>query len=454
MTSQRSDLQGTSSDGRVVEIAAGGAGGAATAGDLLVVDDRAVLVQVVSGSSGTVLGRVSGGRIDQDVDPFVSASLQPAGSDDVVALQAATGADLDVGTWDCGGAAATASLRSSGFNRHTFLCGQSGSGKTYALGVLLERLLIGTGLPMVILDPNADFVHLATTRADADPEQAALIAEADIRVLGSRPPAEPLRLRFATMPRQAQAAVLRLDPLRDRSEYNLFVNSFGADRTPPSAIGDYVSSLLAGGDDERALGQRVQNLGLTEWEVWAREQPSAAEIALGGARATVVDLAGLSDVREASAVCLDLVERLWAARHARHPMLIVIDEAHNVCPAEPEGEVQRLLVDRLAQIAAEGRKYGLWLLLSTQRPSKVHQQVVSQCDNLMLMRMNSPGDVADVAGLFAYAPAEMVGRAPSFRQGEAVLAGRFAPCPMRVRMGDRLTVEGGSDVAVPPRVAP
>ena len=51
-------------------------------------------------------------------------------------------------------------LASSAFNRHTFLCGQSGSGKSYAMGVLLEQLLIDTDLPMIILDPNGDFVGL------------------------------------------------------------------------------------------------------------------------------------------------------------------------------------------------------------------------------------------------------------------------------------------------------
>ena len=44
-------------------------------------------------------------------------------------------------------------------NRHTFWCGQSGSGKTYALGVLLERILLTTRLPMVVFDPNSDFVR-------------------------------------------------------------------------------------------------------------------------------------------------------------------------------------------------------------------------------------------------------------------------------------------------------
>ncbi len=164
---------------------------------------------------------------------------------------------------------------------------------------------------------------------------------------------------------------------------------------------------------------------------------------------TVLDLAGFHDPRESAAVTLDLVENLWANRKSRTPTLIVIDEAHNVCPAVPVGSIQTLLVERLIQIAAEGRKYGLWLLLSTQRPSKVHQQVLSQCDNLVLMRMNSPADVAEISDVFGFAPSAMVAAAPYFRQGEAVMAGQFVPCPMRVRMGQRLTVEGGSDVSVP-----
>ena len=56
-----------------------------------------------------------------------------------------------------------------GFNRHTFLCGQSGSGKTYSLGVILERLLMETDLRMVVLDPNSDFVRLGEVRGGADP---------------------------------------------------------------------------------------------------------------------------------------------------------------------------------------------------------------------------------------------------------------------------------------------
>src|SRR5215203_6026666 len=153
---------------------------------------------------------------------------------------------------------------------------------------------------------------------------------------------------------------------------------------------------------------------------------------------TVLDLSGFGDPHEPLAACLDLVERLWLDRESRTPTLIVIDEAHNICPAEPGGSIQSALVDRLIQIAAEGRKYGLWLLLSTQRPSKIHPQVLSQCDNLLLMRMNSPGDVAELESVFGFVPAAMLESSQSFAQGEAVVAGAFAPVPMSIRMGARL----------------
>jgi len=67
-------------------------------------------------------------------------------------------------------------------NRHTFWCGQSGSGKTYALGVLLEQVLLNTRLPLVILDPNSDFVRLGEVRDDAPAEAAATLADRDIQI--------------------------------------------------------------------------------------------------------------------------------------------------------------------------------------------------------------------------------------------------------------------------------
>ena len=164
------------------------------------------------------------------------------------------------------------------------------------------------------------------------------------------------------------------------------------------------------GADGVALAERIENLGILEWDVWARDRPSAVDVMNSGARITVMDLGGFEDPAEPLAVSLEMLDSLWENRQSRTPTLIVIDEAHNVCPAEPGNALASAVVNRLIQIAAEGRKFGLWLLLSTQRPSKLHPQVLSQCDNLALMRMNSPADVAELGRTLRLHPASHAAR--------------------------------------------
>jgi len=437
-------------------------------GDLVVLDPddgaEPLLGQVVEqepptiGARGRGMGGVLVGSVDpagslrlQRGRPFDEAAVTRASTEQLEDLQRLSGAGIPIGTWASGEVTVPARMRAQGFGRHTFLCGQSGSGKTFALGVILEQLLLHTEMRMVVLDPNADFVHLGEMLPGVDQAAAGRLAELDLRVLrAGDDSADPLRARFATMSRQAQAAVLQLDPLANRAEYNAFLH-FMAElrRLEIGEIGEIAARLQEGDSDGRALGQRIENLGVLDWEVWAQNQPSAAETMAGGARATVMDLSGFGDPQEPLAVALDVVETLWEQRRSRTPTLIVIDEAHNLCPTEPGSPTQALIVDRLVQIAAEGRKYGLWLLLSSQRPSKVHPQALSQCDNLILMRMNSPGDLDDLARMYGFAPPTMLRTSQFFAQGEALVAGTFVPRPALVRMGARLTREGGSDVRVP-----
>jgi DNA helicase HerA-like ATPase len=145
-----------------------------------------------------------------------------------------------------------------GFSRHTFLCGQSGSGKTYSLGVILERLLMETDLRMVVLDPNSDFVRLGQVRAGADPflagryqQAAGAVAVYSAHADGER----KLRLHPADIPPAAQAAALRLDPITDRDEYATLAAFLASENTP-------TIEALKGSDDPEArrLGQRLANI--------------------------------------------------------------------------------------------------------------------------------------------------------------------------------------------------
>lgn len=466
MTVTSNEARAESRDGRGFTFRAGGNDGVAP-GDMVVISPAEgvrILGQVVDvvepvgddplTGFGVVVGSLDeAGNVHRaDRPPFRGAVLDLARPTELGGLHGAAAGTMAIGTWRTGDVGAPASLRAGGFNRHTFLCGQSGSGKTYALGVLLERLMLQTDLRMVVFDPNADFVHLGSTLPGVELADARRIADRGVRVLRSDSTRiegdEPLRMRFRTMTRQSQAATLQLDPIRDQDEYNAFV-TFLAQVGGASDLGALLAGLRTGTPGQQSLARRMENLGLPQWEVWARDLPSAADVVTGGNGVTVMDLGGFGDPAEPVAVCLEVVDELWAQRDRRIPTLLVIDEAHNLCGTDPTSQVGQRLLDRLIQVAAEGRKYGLWLLLSSQRPSKIHPQVLSQCDNLMLMRMNSPDDIAELGRTFGFAPKAMLQASNGFVQGEALLAGGFAPVPMLVQVRERLTAQGGSDVAVP-----
>lgn len=349
-----------------------------------------------------------------------------------------------------------------GFDRHTFLCGQSGSGKTYALGTILEQLLLQTSLRLIVLDPNSDFVRLRDVRPGVDEATAARYREvaADV-VVRRREESGPDRLhvRFVDFDPVEQAAVLRLDPIRNREEYAALVELVegGLQATDTSAAG-LAERLSAAPDAEiRALGARMRNLGLHRWPIWSLGGGTSLQdlVASGGPRALVVDLGSLDSGPEKAIAAEAVLAALWRRRNEREPVLVVIDEAHNVCPREPGDEVTALATEHAARIATEGRKFGLYLLVSTQRPHRVNELVVSQCDNLVLMRMTSVGDLGYVADTLSFAPPALLREATSFRMGESLIAGKIASHPAFVRFGPRVSEEGGSDVPTTwARVAP
>jgi DNA helicase HerA-like ATPase len=337
-------------------------------------------------------------------------------------------------------------LDAGGFDRHTFLCGQSGSGKTYSLGVVLERLLMDTGLRIVVLDPNSDFARLGEVRDGADPVLAERYRGAAERVVvhSAGPTGDRrLQLRIADLEPAAHAALLRLDPIADREEH--------AELTAAVADGRRgVAALLADGRPEaQRLVQRARSLGIAEHGIWAGDDPGPLltdAVHDPTARCVVVDLGSLPTHAEQALAAAAVLGELWRRRAERKPVLIVIDEAHNVCPAVPEDPLTALATEHAVRIAAEGRKFGLYLLVSTQRPQKVHENVVTQCDNLLLMRLNSSADAAFAQDVFSFVPPTLVAQSAGFRLGEALVAGKLSPHPALVRFGARIAEEGGADV--------
>jgi hypothetical protein len=408
--------------------------------------------EVVAGVEGTEipvrLVQGEGTILEGSDQPFHDATLRAATPDEVrdwAERTARPRVRLAVGELALA-PGVTHHLDAGGFDRHTFLCGQSGSGKTYSLGLILERLLADTELRLVILDPNSDYVRLGQVREDADPALAERYREvADgVEVHSAAPGADrPLRVALRELDTAAQAALLRLDPVADRDEYAELAAVLAEERPPT------LEDLMASERPEaRRLATRISNLGLNEYGIWARGEPGTVLDALedDGPRCLAVDLGSLPTREEQSVTAAAVLGRLWSRRARRLPMLVVIDEAHNVCPGRPDDALTALAADVVVRIAAEGRKFGLYLLVSTQRPQKVHENVISQADNLVLMRLNSAADAAFAQAVFSFVPPELVARSATFRLGEALVAGKISSHPALMRFGARVAEEGGADV--------
>jgi DNA helicase HerA-like ATPase len=336
------------------------------------------------------------------------------------------------------------SLDGGGFDRHTFLCGQSGSAKSYSLGLVPEQLLLETDLRVVILDPNSDFARLPQVRDRADTRVAgrweALAGGIGVRSAMSDGDA---RLRFTELAPATQGALLQLDPVADREEYAELAALLAQQR--PQSLAELATVERP---EAHRLALRIRNLGVEGWGVWARQDAGSLLDALDDpdVRCLVVDLGSLPTREEQALVAESVLRALWDRRLERRPVLAVLDEAHNVCPALPGNPLTALATEHAIRIAGEGRKFGIYMLVATQRPQKVHENVISQCDNLILMRLNSAADSAFIAELLGFAPPGLIALATDFGLGEALVAGKIASHPAVMRFGSRVAREGGGDV--------
>ena len=412
--------------------------------------------------SGVVIGLLTadGFSAADQLGAFGERRVRAATDDEVGRIMAALdgeAATITIGTVR-GFPGLPARLRSKGFARHTFMCGQSGSGKTYTTGVLFERLLAHSSLPMLIIDPNSDHVHLSDLAdPDARSPEAELYRRVAPSVVVSRtrglPSTVTLCVDFSDLDLDVQAALLRLDPIVDLDDYAALRAVTERLEAPYSIV--EVAHLAAHDPVTSRLARRIENLRIDRWSVWrAAGEQSVTALDVVGQRCVIVDTGSLSGPGERSAISMAILGNRWKRRHERRPVLLAIDEAHNVLPSSTNDPLLRRATETGILIAGEGRKFGLHLFLASQRPGKMHSGVLSQCDNLVLMRMNGAGDVADLEATFSHVPPLLLRESLGFALGQALFAGPLAPHPVFAQVGTRLTPEGGGDVPTTWTAAP
>jgi hypothetical protein len=152
-------------------------------------------------------------------------------------------------------------------------------------------------------------------------------------------------------------------------------------------------------------------------------------------RMTIVDLSGIPAdvVGVVVAVLTRLVFEfnLWNQERNRTPLLLVLEEAHNYVPRKFDFRftAARSAVERVIK---EGRKYGIGMIVISQRPAELSETVLSQCNTFIVLRLTNPDDQNYVRRLVPDALAGLLNMLPALRTGEAVILGEAVALPMRI----------------------
>jgi DNA helicase HerA-like ATPase len=125
---------------------------------------------------------------------------------------------------------------------------------------------------------------------------------------------------------------------------------------------------------------------------------------------------------------------LWDSEK-RHPIAFVCDEAHRYLPLDQNiNPFERRALENFIRIAKEGRKYGVALLIVSQRPSEVNPTILSQCNNFIALRLTNTSDQAVVKRLMPDSLGAMMDILPMLDVGEAVVVGDAVLLPTRVKL--------------------
>ncbi len=148
---------------------------------------------------------------------------------------------------------------------------------------------------------------------------------------------------------------------------------------------------------------------------------------------TIVDMSGIPyeivDIVVAVLTRTLFEYNFWCPLEQRHPMLLVYEEAHNYISRHLDTKsFARHIVERVAK---EGRKYGVSAMVVSQRPSELSETVVSQCNSMVVMRLNNPEDQQYIARVVSDQFGSQMAMLPVLRPGEGFVIGDAVLMPMR-----------------------
>ena len=168
---------------------------------------------------------------------------------------------------------------------------------------------------------------------------------------------------------------------------------------------------------------------------------------------TVIDLSGIPF--EVLSIVVSLISRLifdfcfhfksLKGAGEEMPFLLVLEEAHNYIP-KSDGAKYNSVKKSIERIAKEGRKYGLSLMIVSQRPSEISETIFSQCNNFVAMRLTNPTDQQYVKRLMPDNVSAITDTLPVLERQEALIIGDSIPIPTIVKIKELTDRPSSSDI--------
>ncbi|HGM6719600.1 TPA: ATP-binding protein [Stenotrophomonas maltophilia] len=372
------------------------------------------------------------------------------------------------------------------FQRHAAILGSTGSGKSWAVALILERAARLKFPNIIVFDMHGEYAPLADKECGGFAQRFRIAGPGDL----SAPKDDALFLPYWLLnrdemlsmildrsdqnaPNQASRFTLHVRSLKgealDDSGHNKVKETFTVDSPIPYRISDLVAKLVAD-NTEKGVGAKGGAIK-GEWEDKLTRfisrleaklddrrygfmfSPPSESLEYGWLARQVVRLlradsgSGIKviDFSEVPADVLPVVTgtlarllydvQFWLNAEARTPVTLLCDEAHLYLPVRDDADaVQRQALWSFERIAKEGRKYGFSLLVVSQRPSDVSRTILSQCNNFLALRLTNDSDQNVIRRLMPDSLVGLTATLPLLDTGEALLLGDAVLLPARIKL--------------------
>lgn len=351
--------------------------------------------------------------------------------------------------------------------KHTAILGSTGAGKSGTVAAVLHSLLergaeseLANWVPrIVVLDPHNEYskafgekhIRLSTDEGSLKlpywllnfQETVSLIIGKTEFVATSQSNIVKLALLNA---RSEAAGTLKIDltkqPLTVDSPTPYSIQKFkdevnlqrpsGKDKKEQEPFNSVINKLETLERDSR------MNFMLSPWDGTSDEfAPVLSQFVGDGKAVRIVDLSGVPN--EVAGICSAVIARtlfnlkVWqtSEERKRDPVLLVCEEAHRYVPNRGEAQYEAAQ-EAIRRIAKEGRKYGIGLLLVSQRPSEVESTVLSQCNSWIILRITNDADREHVRAILPDSMAGLTKLLSGLRRQEAIFVGQAAILPSRI----------------------